>query len=309
MEDFDIKANKVKGLIRSWRAKGINPGDTMKLMLLYLGVDRYLDPETMIYPRKALNRMRKDNGYRDIATMINVIRRSGSFSIIRCKTDDSIVGIIPPTIPFTLTLAEDLYIERPDDTITVRDEKVATRDKSVADRDSQYLITITSEDVKYTSSDNSSDSLNTNLCLNTDCNNHRHRHVEDVPMPKLDKAHFHEKPLPKAVSTVVAYFNVQLKYPNGFKQLIGDFMDLLLYECHQDDYLANKVFIAYLEDRLFPVFTRRIGIENWKMEQIDGWLKSLHQKRLVRVKVSEAIRHYQYRQEHPEEFGDAQKTA
>ena len=46
MEDFDIKANKVKGLIRSWRAKGINPGDTMKLMLLYLGVDRYLDPET-----------------------------------------------------------------------------------------------------------------------------------------------------------------------------------------------------------------------------------------------------------------------
>ena len=295
MEDFDIKANKVKGLIRSWRAKGINPGDTMKLMLLYLGVDRYLDPETMIYPKKSFNRIRKENGYRDIATMINVIRRSGSFSIIRVKTDGSIVGIIPPTVNFTLTLTEDLYIEHPDDTITSRDERVTESDETVADRDSQYLITITSEDVKHTSSDK----LNKTNNLNSESHQHRQGHIEDVPMPELSKDRFREKPLPKAVNAVNAYFNVKYEYPQSLRQLMGDFMSQLLHECHEDRSLANKVMKTYLDDRIIPVFSRRIGIENWQMTQIDGWLKSLHQKRLVRVKVSEAIRHYQYRQEHP----------
>ena len=58
MKDYSIKANRLKAVISTWYAKGISPGDAMKLLTLYLGVKKFLDPETMVYPKKMFNKIR-----------------------------------------------------------------------------------------------------------------------------------------------------------------------------------------------------------------------------------------------------------
>ena len=75
MEDYNIKASKIKSLIRHWRARGVSPGDTMKLMMLYLGTDRFLNSE-MVYDRSQFNRIRKDLGFRTIPALLDIIRKS-----------------------------------------------------------------------------------------------------------------------------------------------------------------------------------------------------------------------------------------
>ena len=294
MKDFNIKANKIKGLIRHWRAKGINPGDTMKLMLLYLGVDRYLDPKTMIYPRKVFNQIRKENGYRSIPAMLEVLRQSGSFHLIYSRKADDIVAIVSPALKWKLEIEGDLCLWPDDKPITAKEKRVSDRDSStVADGDSQYLNT-TSEDVKQTSSKRI---INTAEAKEEEINqiNQLNGHLE-VPLPNLNKLLFYDEPLKKAEDAVESYFEFLSYEPERTKELMGGFLKLLLHECHNDKNLAWDVWGAYIDDRLIPVLSRRKGIEHWKEKQIDGWLKSLHQPRLIRYKVSEALRNYQYRQ-------------
>lgn len=295
MEDFNINANKIKGLIRYWRAKGINPGDTMKLMLLYLGVERYLDPKTMVYPRKVFNRIRKENGYRSIPAMLEVLRQSKSFLLIYSRQADEVVAIVSPALKWKLDIEGDLCLWADDEPITAKEKTVADRDTStVADGDSRYLNT-TSEDVKQTSSLNIAEAVNSE-------NNQTNGHLE-VPMPELDKKLFHDKPSKRAEEIVIFYFEYLLHEPERMNELMGSFFNLLMYECHNDKNLVWSVWTSYIDDRLTPVFSRRKGIENWKEKQIDGWLKSLHQPRLARYKVSEAMRNWQYRQANNGESG------
>lgn len=303
MEDFNIKANKIKGLIRHWRAKGITPCDTMKLMLLYLGVDRYLDPKTMIYPKKVFNRIRKENGYRSIPVMLEVLRQSGSFLLIYSRKADEIVAIASPGLKWKLEIEGDLCLWPEDKPITAKEKKVADRDSlTVADGDSQYLNT-TSEDVKQTSSKLI---LNTAEAKKEEINqiNQLSGHLE-VPFPALNKKFFYDEPLKKAEGVVELYFDYLSYEPERAKELMGGFFRLLLHECHNDKNLAGNVWDAYIDDRLIPVLSRRKGIENWNEKQIDGWMKSLHQPRLIRYKVSEAIRNYQYRHELKTRYGFA----
>lgn len=291
MEDFIITANHIKGLIRSWRAKGINPGDTMKLMLLYLGVDRYLDPKTMVYPRKAFNRIRKENGYRSTSAMLDVIRRSESFLIVYSQKTDDIVAIVSPAIKYKLVIEGDLCFWDVDEPIKVKEKRVANRDTSiVAGGDSPYLNK-SSEDAKQASS---------RLTINTaeaekSESNQSNGHLE-VPMPELNKKLFHDKPSQRATEAVNLYFYYLFYEPDRMDELLGGFFKLLKYECHNDERLAGKVMEDYLYERVLPIFSRRKGIEFWTESQIDGWMRSLHQPRLVRYKVGEAMRNWQYRQ-------------
>lgn len=275
MEDFNIKANTIKSLIRRWRAKGVSPGDTMKLMMLYLGIDRFLNSE-MVYDRSQFNRIRKDLGFRTIPALLDIIRQSQSFLIVHSRQDDAVIAVVSPAFHFTMALdRDDVYVET-----------VADSDQSVANSDGMYLNN-TSKDVFIslnTSLDNSLNKLG------------RQRPIEK-PLPKLDKRYYHDDPLPQAVKRIDDYF--EKLYMN--RKLMNTLLEPLLYEIlirfTIDGNEMFEITKAYLEDRVKPVFVRRKGIENWTNSQIDAWLKSRHQPKLARVKYSEAVHNWQVK--HP----------
>ena len=135
MEDYNIKANTIKSLIRRWRAKGVSHGDTMKLMMLYLGIDRFLNSE-LAYDRSQFNRIRKDLGFRTIPALLDIIRKSQSFLIVHSRQDDAVIAIVSLALPSTMVLDKgDVYVEI-----------VANSDSSVANSDGMYLNN-TSKDV------------------------------------------------------------------------------------------------------------------------------------------------------------------
>ena len=275
MEDFNIKANTIKSLIRRWRAKGVSPGDTMKLMMLYLGIDRFLNSE-LVYDRSQFNRIRKDLGFRTIPALLDIIRKSQSFLIVHSRQDDAIIAIVSLALPSTMVLDKgDLYVEI-----------VADSDQSVANSDGVYLNN-TSKDVFV--------SLNTSL--DNSLNKLARQRPIEKPLPKLNKRYFRDEPLPLAVIRVEGYFDeLDLDRKREYQLLEPLLNDLYIR------FAANwdKVFEiarAYLEDRVKPVFVRRKGIENWTNSQIDAWLKSRHQPKLARVKYSEAVHNWQVK--HP----------
>lgn len=276
MEDYSIKANKIKSLIRHWRARGLSPADTMKLMMLYLGIDRFLNSE-LVYDRSQFNRIRKDLGYRTIPALLDMIRKSQSFIIVHSRQDDAVIAVISPVLRFTMVLdRNDVYVET-----------VADSDSSVANSDGVYLNN-TSEDVFIhlnTSSDNSLNKLA------------RQRPIEK-PLPKLNKRYYHDDPLPLAVIRVEGYFDeLDLNRKREYELLRPLLIDLYFRFTQNWDEVF-EIAKAYLEDRVKPVFVRRRGIENWTNSQIDAWLKSRHQPKLARVKYSEAIHNWQVK--HPD---------
>ena len=278
MEDYNIKASKIKSLIRHWRAKGVSPGDTMKLMMLYLGTDRFLNSE-LVYDRSQFNRIRKDLGFRTIPALLDIIRKSQSFLIVHSRQDDAVIAVVSPALHFTMALDKgDMYVET-----------VADSDQSVANSDGTYLkLNNTSKDVYSlnTSLDNSLNKLT------------RQRPIEK-PLPKLDKRYYYEDPLPLAVKRVDDYF--EKLYMN--RKLMNTLLEPLLFELFirftPDGNEVFEIAKAYLEDRVKPVFARRKGIENWTTSQIDAWLKSRHQPKLARVKYTEAVHNWQVK--HPDE--------
>ena len=253
MRDFSIKASAIKSVMRSWRAKGISPGDVMKLMFLYLGVERFLDPKTKTYPQKVINRIRKDNGYRSIPTMLELIEKSESFWIIRNVEDKAIMA-------FASKL---LY---------------KIEGKSVADGDSLYL-NITSEDVHIYGSTSSINKENRQKRLG-------------APLPKLNNRLFYKKAIPDAETRISVYLYYLYKDMPRLNDLLRFLIAELYIRVGQDHVLVGKILDKYLKDRVEPVFARRKGIQNWSDRQIDGWLRSLHQPRYALVKASEAIRNW-----------------
>lgn len=275
MEDYNIKASKIKSLIRHWRARGVSPGDTMKLMMLYLGIDRFLNSE-MVYDRSQFNRIRKDLGYRTIPALLDIIRQSQSFLIVHSRQDDAVIAVVSPAFHFTMALdRDDVYVET-----------VADSDQSVANSDDTYLKT-TSKDV------------NLNTSLDNKLNKLTRQRPIEKPLPKLDKRYYHDDPLPQAVKRVDDYF--EKLYMN--RKLMNTLLEPLLYEIlirfTIDGNEMFEITKAYLEDRVKPVFVRRKGIENWTNSHIDAWLKSRHQPKLARVKYNEAVRNWQIK--HPDE--------
>lgn len=276
MEDFNIKANTIKSLIRRWRAKGVSPGDTMKLMMLYLGIDRFLNSE-LAYDRSQFNRIRKDLGFRTIPALLDIIRKSQSFLIVHSRQDDAVIAIVSLALPSTMVLDKgDVYVEI-----------VANSDSSVANSDGVYLND-TSKDVFIhlnTSLDNSLNKLG------------RQRPIEK-PLPKLNKRYFRDEPLPLAVIRVEGYFDeLDLDRKREYELLEPLLNDLYIrFTANWDE--VFKIARAYLEDRVKPVFVRRKGIENWTNSQIDAWLQSRHQPKLARVKYSEAVHNWQAK--HPD---------
>lgn len=275
MEDFNIKANTIKSLIRRWRAKGVSPGDTMKLMMLYLGIDRFLNSE-LAYDRSQFNRIRKDLGFRTIPALLDIIRKSQSFLIVHSRQDDAVIAIVSLALPSTMVLDKgDVYVEI-----------VANSDSSVANSDGVYLNN-TSKDVFIplnTSLDNSLNKLG------------RQRPIEK-PLPKLNKRYFRDEPLPLAVIRVEGYFDeLDLDRKREYELLEPLLNDLYIrFTANWDE--VFEIARAYLEDRVKPVFVRRKGIENWTNSQIDAWLQSRHQPKLARVKYSEAVHNWQVK--HP----------
>ena len=277
MEDYSIKANKIKSLIRHWRAKGLSAGDTMKLMMLYLGIDRFLNKE-LVYDRSQFNRIRKDLGYRTIPALLDMIRKSQSFIIVHSRQDDAVIAVISPVLRFTMILdRDDVYIET-----------VADSDSTVANSDDSYLnLNNTSKDVYKlnTSLDNSLNKLG------------RQRPIEK-PLPKLNKSYYHDEPLPLAVIRVEGYFDeLDLNRKREY-ELLKPLLVALFFRFTPNWDEVFEIAKAYLEDRVKPVFVRRRGIENWTHSQIDAWLKSRHQPKLARVKYSEAIHNWQAK--HPD---------
>lgn len=268
MKDFSIKASKLKSIIRSWRANGISAADTMKLMMLYLCTERFLDPETMVYPKKKFNQMRKENKYRSIPTMLELIEKSGSFQIIRSQSDGSIIAFASPALK-----KEKVADCQPH-------ESVADSDKTVAHRDSDYL------------NSPSKDVINRSLNNDNEFNsNYRHRCIA-TPMPKLNKSLFNKRPLPEADRRVKDYFDDLAYDMPRFYQLLAPLINVLYERCDDNRLMVSKVLENYIDGRVAPVFAKRKGIENWKESQIDGWLQSLHQPKLAHIKADEAMRHY-----------------
>jgi hypothetical protein len=255
MKDYSIKASKLKTLIRSWHAKGINSGDAMKLMTLYLGVEEFLDPQTNIYPKKMFNKIRKANGYRSIPTLMEMVQKSESFQLITNKLGE--------IIAFCSPLICDI-------------ESVADGDYFVANGDSNYLNNF-DVPIKGTST--------------TTYKNKREGHGK-MPFPELDEKLFLQQPQPAAVKRVKEYFYYLAYDPERTNRLLQPLINEIYHLCKEDQFLMAEVINAYLEDRVEPVFRRRKGIENWSESQIDGWLQSLHQPRLAHIKAYEAMRNW-----------------
>lgn len=265
IKDYNIKANTLKAVISSWRAKGISPGDAMKLMTLYLGAEQFLNPETMVYPKKMFNKIRKENGYRSIPKLIELIKQSESFTLIVDNANGEVVAFYSPLICDA--------------------ENVAGRDNSVANRDISYLNN--SAPIK------GANNLNKNN-LNGDSNK-TGQGLRPMPLPELNKSQFLQKPRPEAEKRVKEYF-YDLAFDNErINRLLYHLIDVVYHLCGEKQKLMMFVINAYLEDRVEPVFRRRIGIENWTDSQIDGWLQSMHQPRLARIKGYEAMKNWKER--------------
>ena len=162
MKDYNIKASRVKSLIRRWRAKGVTPGDTMKLMMLYLGIDRFLSHELMVYPKTEFNKMRKDLGFKTITAMLDVIRQSESFIIVHHRSDDGVVAIVSPAFKYNLEYTNDLYVEvagedEADTGVANSDETVGKCDKNVGECDTVYLNNVSEDTYKDVSVNTSLD--------------------------------------------------------------------------------------------------------------------------------------------------------
>ena len=295
MKDYNIRASKVKSLIRHWRAKGITPGDTMKLMMLYLGIDRFLHAGAMVYPKTQFNKMRKDLGFKTVTAMLDVIRQSESFQIIRHRADNHVVAIVSPAFKSTQGIGDNLYVEP----IGYKEpgKTIANNDQIVANSDSLYLNNI-SKDIYKDISDNTSSNINNNIDAI------EWQGLDEMPLPKLDEKLFHKEPLEDA-KEVVAYYFYELAFDAKRMNDIFQYMLDELYErCGKDNYLMGRVLDKYLEDRVEPVFARRKGIENWRQHQIDAWLRSRHQQKLAHVKCDEAIKNWQLKYAKDEEgFG------
>lgn len=263
MKDYQIKAGKVKSLIRQWRAKGVSAGDTMKLMMLYLGVDRFLSAETMAYPQSQFNKMRKDMGFKTVSAMLEVVRMSGAFQIVRHRADHHVVAIVSPGFGNTQWVGGDLYLEA--EGMKVLNECVAKCDESVANCDSVYL-NIVSEDTYF------------------------EQGHDAMPLPKLDEKLFHPVAKPEAKIVVDKYFMGLLDDIPRINDIFENLLPELYKRCRKNRFFMGEVLEYYLRDRVQPVFERRKGIEKWKQYQIDAWLKSRHQQKLAHVKCDEAIR-------------------
>lgn len=286
----------MKSLIRRWRARGVTSGDTMKLMMLYLGIDRFLSHELMVYPKTAFNKMRKDLGFKTIKAMLDVIRQSESFIIVHHRSDDGVVAIVSPAFKHNLEYTNDLYVEvagedEAETGIAECDDNVGKCDETVGDCDSLYLNNV-SKDTYIDVSDN------TSMCMNNEINNDKdiqlcQGHDEEMPLPKLDDKLFNKVALPKAKEAVEDYF-YNLAFDAARMNDIFEYVIDELYErCNKDNYLMASMIDKYLEDRIEPIFARRKGIEHWKEYQIDAWLKSRHQKKLAHVKCDEICRYWE----------------
>ena len=296
MKDYNIKASRVKSLIRRWRAKGVTPGDTMKLMMLYLGIDRFLSHELMVYPKTEFNKMRKDLGFKTITAMLDVIRQSESFIIVHHRSDDGVVAIVSPAFKYNLEYTNDLYVEvagedEAETGVANSDETVGKCDKIVGECDTVYLNNVSEDTYKDVS-------INTSLDKDKEINNDRdiqlcQGHDEEMPLPKLDDKLFNKVALPKAKEAVEEYF-YYLGYDHARMNDIFEYIIDELYErCNEDKLLMANMIDKYLEDRIEPIFARRKGIEHWKEYQIDAWLKSRHQQKLAHVKCDEIWNYWQ----------------
>lgn len=114
----------------------------------------------------------------------------------------------------------------------------------------------------------------------------------EAPLPKLNKRLFYKKAIPTAENRISVYFYYLYKDMPRLNNLLRFLIAELYIRVGQDYVLVGKILDKYLNDRVEPVFARRKGIQNWSDEQIDGWLRSLHQPRYALVKASEAIRNW-----------------
>ena len=265
MKDYSIKANKLKAVISSWQAKGISPGDAMKLMTLYLGVEKFLDPETMVYPKKMFNKIRKENGYRSIPKLMELIKQSESFTLIVNNANGEVIAFCSPLI--------------------CEVESVAISDGFVSEGDISYLNNYVP--IKGTN--------NFNIINLNGNSNKTGQGLRSMPLPELNKSQFLQKPRPAAVKRIEDYIYDLIFDNERINRLLYHLIGVVNHLCGEDQMLMVQVVNAYLEDRVEPVFSRRIGIENWDESQIDGWLQSMHQPRLARIKGYEAMRNWKER--------------
>lgn len=295
MKDYNIKASEIKGLIRSWRARGIKQIDTMRVMMLYLGAERYMDKVTGMYLYPSFNKIRKDYKYRDIHTLMDIIIKSESFRVIRRKADHLIVAFYSPKVKVNFQLSVDLYESFGPPAVSGSDFtlfKRYTKDTDI------YRVSLANKDTYI---DNINNNWGASMKDAPEKEGYKPYEKAEKEVAKLvnrweakssrrDRTHFYKRPKEIAFERLETFFDDLMTNNNLEWQELFEPLNKLLDEQSTLDF-AEVIFAVelYAKMRLIPHMAYRKGIENWEDWQITAWVRSILQPRFINLRYRECI--------------------
>lgn len=312
MKDYSIKASELKSLIRSWRARGVKPIDAMRVMLLYLGAERYMDPSTGAYLPSSYNQMRKEYKYRDMATLLRVIITSGSFWVVRRKEDDLIVAFYSPQVVKTYPLGNDLYETPGPPAVSGSDFslfKTHTKDvciyrPSLADGHNKSFVGASLKDapkgkealnIGGVASDPHSEEQESNRSSKLAADAAATKLVArwEARSSRRDHKHFHRVVAPMARERLECFFDhLYIQHYDQWQRIFLPLHSALLAGGLDQTQAANAIDL-YTKRRIIPHMECRKGIENWYDTQIAGWAASFMQPRYLSLRIRECLQLWQ----------------
>ncbi|MBR1932214.1 MAG: hypothetical protein IJ841_00805 [Prevotella sp.] len=277
MKDYSIKASELKSLIRSWRAHGVKPIDTMRVMLLYIGAERYMDKSTGLYLSQSFNQMRKEYKYRDAATLLQVVVASGSFRVVRRREDDLIVAFYSPFVVRDYVLPAPLY-------------ETSGLPAGVTGSDSSLFKEISKDILRHVPSfgDGTERRLGASG-LEAPVGGAVGVAAGTARSERRDPKYFRKVPLPLARETL-QYFFEDLganRYEEWMRIFYPLHEALMSHGLSLDE--ASYAIDLYTERRIIPHMECRRGIENWHNVQIAGWVQSFLQPRYLSLRLQECL--------------------
>ena len=271
MKDYSIKASELKSLIRSWRTRGVKPIDAMRVMLLYLGAERYMDPLSGAYLSTSFNRMRKEYKYRDMATLLQVIIASGSFRVVRRKEDHLVVAFYSPQVVSSFPLGDDLYESSGPPAVTGSDSSLfKTHTKDVSLKRPSLGDGLDAE------------AAATALVARWEARSSRR-----------DRKHFRKVPELTARDRLEYFFDGLCQQHYDQWQRIFQPLHSALLAKGLDQAEAASAIDLYTRQRIIPHMECRKGIENWYDPQIAGWAASFMQQRYLSLRIHECLQLWQ----------------
>lgn len=282
--DIAIAATSARSYNRHWRANKLSWTDIGKLKYLFDGAIEFMDEVTLAYTSDHFNQLRKALGFKQDSELTELIERSESFRIVYNMKTRQVEAFMSPL---------------------VGDRYVLTDNQMVVEPAVAYDVFFCKADAL--ANDNDRDKISEN----------QRQHRKGIDMKVLlagNVPKFHINPNLDAVMRIDEGMVKIRNTPDLNERYFGGFIKHYKKEYPLEASIVDQVLNTYLDEKVTPHMSRRVGIENWPNDAILKWLDYFFgAKRLAKV-ITEAHETWQRANEDPtiipppNVFGDPQNN-